>query len=355
MSHQDELRLGVEQLTEALRSGGHDTTVTGFRADAVGTGQMGMSFRVHLEFGGDPDGAPATLVAKVAGGPPDKRATVAGSYRNEVEFYRTLAPTLAVRTPRCWYSWVSDDATDFLLLLDDLAPAVQGDQLAGCNAAEATAAVQTLAGLHGPRWCDPTIPQTSNLAEVDLEVGLGLGPVMEAMTAVFLDRFDGRLAPEDVEVMEQVPAAIGPWIVGRLDRFGPVHGDYRLDNLMFSPDGGAVTALDWQTVSLGLPARDLSYLLATSLEPEVRRSEEDRIVEAYHRALLGHGVTGYDLDLCRDDYRYAMLQAPLIIVLGCAVGTPTERGDEMFLAMTRRSCAAIRDSRTFDLVGALPA
>lgn len=344
-------RLEPAALTRALRSEGHDVTITDVRAEPVGTGQMGDSFRLHLAHRG-PSALPPTLVAKIAGGPADKRAAVAGSYRTEVDFYRHLAPTVAVRVPRCWHAWISDDATDFVLLLDDLAPAVQGDQIAGCSTAEALAAAVNLAGLHGPRWCDPTLATDGGLAEVDADTAGALGDVMAPMTRTFLDRFAGRVAPEDREVLERIPAVAGPWLLGRRERFGPVHGDYRLDNLMFAPDGATVTALDWQTVSLGLPARDLAFLCSTGLAPEDRRAHEDEVVTAYHRALLAHGVEGYDLDLCRDDYRYAMVQGPLIIVLGCAVGTPTERGDAMFLAMTERSCAAIRDHDPFALIEA---
>ncbi|QXC61110.1 ecdysteroid 22-kinase family protein [Aquihabitans sp. G128] len=336
-------------ITEALRAGGHPVTVTGVEATAIGTGQMAGSYRLALDFDGDPGEVPPTLVAKLAVGPMDKRTSVAGAYRTEVDFYRDLAPTLAVRVPRCWHASVSEDATDFLLLLDDLAPAEQGDQLAGCDVVDAEAAAVNLAGLHGPRWCDPTLAD-GTLAIVTADEASVLTEVLEPMTSVFTDRFAGRLRAEDQEVLERVPAVAGSWLVGRGERFAPVHGDYRLDNLMFAPDHGPVTALDWQTVSLGLPARDLAFLLATGLSIEDRRAHEDDLVAAYHRALLGHGVTGYDLDACRDDYRYAMLQAPLIIVLGCAVGTPSERGDRMFLAMAERSCAAIRDLDPFALL-----
>src|SRR5690606_33281961 len=109
--------------------------------------------------------------------------------------------------------------------------------------------------------------------------------------------------------------------------------------------GGAyrATTVDWQTLTVGLPARDLSYFLATSLTTEDRRAHEHRLVARYHEGLLSHGVTGYPLDLCWDDYRFALLQGPLITVLGCAYGTPTERGDAMFLTMAARACAALRD------------
>ena len=43
-----------------------------------------------------------------------------------------------------------------------------------------------------------------------------------------------------------------------------IHGDYRLDNLMFPPHGTGVVAVDWQTLAVAPPARDLAYFLATS-------------------------------------------------------------------------------------------
>ncbi|MFL6062666.1 MAG: oxidoreductase family protein, partial [Marmoricola sp.] len=135
-------------------------------------------------------------------------------------------------------------------------------------------------------------------------------------------------------------------------RFGPVHGDYRLDNLLFPPAGAsdAVAAIDWQTLSLGLPARDLAYLLGTGLAVEDRRTHERGLVEEYHADLLAYGVADYPLELAFEDYRFAMLQGPLVSVFGCAYGARTERGDAMFAAMVERSCTAMRDLGTLELI-----
>ncbi len=347
-------RVSAEVVTAALRAGGHDVTVRSLTSEPVGTGQMGESRRLHLDYDGDPGDAPATLVAKLPAGSPEQRAAVAGTFRTEVDFYRRVAPTVAVRAPRCWHAWISEDAIDFLLLLEDLAPAVQGDQIAGCGLAEAAAAARNLAGLHGPRWCDPTLVDDGLQLPDPESTGL-LGALLGPMTDRFVERFADRLDAADREVLAAVPEVAGAWLSGRSERVAPVHGDYRLDNLMFHPDG-EVTALDWQTLSLGLPARDLAYLCSTCLDVEVRRTGEDEVVAAYHRALTagppdGAGVSGYSLEECVEDYRYSMLQAPLIIVLGWAVSTATERGDAMFLAMTERAVAAIRDHDTFSLIG----
>ena len=73
---------------------------------------------------------------------------------------------------------------------------------------------------------------------------------------------------------------------------------------------------------------------------------------AYHDALLGYGVTDYDLETCWRDYRLGMLQAPLITTLGCAFASNTERGDEMMRVMLERGCQAIRDLDSLELIAA---
>jgi aminoglycoside phosphotransferase (APT) family kinase protein len=204
-----------------------------------------------------------------------------------------------------------------------------------------------LAGLHGPRWCDPTLGEPGGLNVMDPVAATMLGEVLAPMNQMFFDHFGDRLAPAHRAVFERVPEVAGAWILGRPERHGPVHGDYRLDNLMFAPDGSDVATVDWQTISFGLPARDLAFLCSTGLDADVRRSSEASIVQAYHRALITHGVDDYSIEDCHDDYAYAMLQAPLIVVLGWVVADKTERGDAMFLTMTERACAAINDHDPF--------
>ncbi|TIC89356.1 DUF1679 domain-containing protein [Nocardioides sp. GY 10113] len=331
-------------------------TVLGAAVEAVevtrvGTGQIGTCYRVALTAPGDP-ALPTTVLVKLPAEDPAARELLANVYRTEVRFYDEIAPTVAVRVPHCHLATYAGTGAEFTLVMADAAPATQGDQLAGCSADQARDAVVNLAGLHGPRWCDPTLLEIEGLSingpeDADLMAEL-YGPATE----IFVDLLGDRLTPECVATLHEVAAVIGPWALGRAERFGLVHGDYRLDNLLFPPDDApGVIAVDWQTLSLGLPARDLAFFLGTSLEPAQRRRDERSLVAAYHRALLDHGVTGYDEGLAWDDYRYAMLQGPLIAVFGCAYGTRSERGDAMFAVMVERSCAAIRDLGSLALVG----
>lgn len=353
----------AEWLTDALQAGGWAATVTAFRAEPVGTGQMAACFRLHLDVevdaGAEPP--PATIVVKLRPEGVDLGPVAAGAYRNEVSFYAELAPTVTVRAPACHHAAYDEGTGAFTLLLEDLHPARQGDQVDGCSLAEAQAAAVNLAGLHGPRWCDPSLVGVAELALTTKDGAEVLGQVVVSTTAMFCDRYGDRLSAADRRTLQESAEVIGAWALGRPERFAPVHGDYRLDNLLFpvagdgedagaAGDAGGVVAVDWQTVSLGLPARDLAFLLGTSLSVEDRRAGEDDLVAAYHAALQAEGVAGYTLDQCHDDYRFGLLQGPLIIVTGSIFSTRTDRGDDMFMAMAARACQAVRDHDTLAMV-----
>ena len=339
--------MNVGDLTAAGAADVLGSAVTAVETERVGTGQIGTCYRLRLT-GAD---APASVLVKL---PPEDQGTrdmMAGAYRGEVRFYREVAPTVAVRVPDCHHAWAAADSGDFVLVLEDLAPAEQGDQVAGCSVEQARDALVNLAGLHGPRWCDPGLVEVETLGRNGPDEIALLLQMYGPTTELFLDGLGDLVSAEDATTIRACESVLEAWLLGRAERFGLVHGDYRLDNLMFPPQGPGVVAVDWQTLSLGLPARDVSYFLGTSLEASTRRTHERELVAAYHDALVAHGVTGYDLDLCWDDYVFAMLQGPLVAVFGCAYGARTERGDRMFAAMVARSCAAIRDLGTLDVIG----
>jgi hypothetical protein len=331
-------------LTAALHAAGHEAEVVAVRSEPIGHGQIGSNHRLTLTYGAVGE-LPPTMVVKLGAG--EDRSIVSSGYRNEVAFYRDLAATVAVRTPTCWHASISDDATVFTLLLDDLAPAEPGDQVAGCDATAAGAAVRNLAGLHGPRWCDPTLWDHPLLVAVDDDGAAFLGDVFTSAVDMFVDRYRTELADDDEPLLRRIAEAVPTWIVARPERFALLHGDYRLDNLLFDA-GGEVAAVDWQTLTVGHPGRDLAYFCETSLTPEDRRAHEEDLVAAYADALRQHGADGAG----GDDYRLGLLQGPLITVLGAVYATAgrSERADAMFLTMLGRSLAAIRDLDPFALL-----
>jgi hypothetical protein len=318
----------------------------------IGTGQTGATYRVSATYDTE-QGLPQTFAIKLPAQDDAVRERVALGYLSEVEFYTDVADRVRIPVPGCFYSDIAEDGTDFVLVLTDMAPAVQGDQIAGCTAAEAQLVVEALAGLHGPSWCDPIwlgLSAISMPKPGDAAAAKGLGDVSVMAADITIDKLGDRMSAEDKETLRAAMGLVTPWLMAEPNRFALMHGDYRLDNLLFDPDRTRVTVVDWQTMGIGLPARDLAYFTATSLAPEVRSEVEADIVHRYHTALLGYGVTGYDADACWRDYRLGVLQAPLITSLGFAFAASTERGDEMILTMLHRGCRAIRELGTLDLI-----
>jgi hypothetical protein len=341
--------VNIDELTTTWLSEALGAQVDEITAVPVGTGQIGTCYRLTLSG----TGVPTSMLAKLPAPDPGTRDILANVYRTELRFYSLIAPTVDVRVPTTYYSEMAAGSGDFTLLMEDLSPREQGDQLAGCSVAQARDAVVNLAGLHGPRWCDPTLLDVEGLQINGPDDASLMAELYGPATDIFVDGLAALLSDEDVVTLRAAVEIVEAWALARAERFGLVHGDYRLDNLMFPPDGGAgVVALDWQTLSLALPARDLAYFLSTGLSVEDRRAHERDLVAAYHQALTAYDVRDYSLEDCWEDYRFAMVQGPLVSVFGCAYGTRTERGDRMFAAMVARSCAAIRDLDTLALVPA---
>jgi hypothetical protein len=318
----------------------------------IGTGQTGATYRVCATYAAA-TGLPDTFAVKLSAQDDAVRERVALGYLSEVEFYADVAGQVQIPVPRCYYSDISESGADFVLVLADMAPAVQGDQIAGCSPQEAQLAVEALAGLHGPSWCDPTwlaLKAVSMPKPGDEAAAKGLGDISLMAADITIDKLGARMSVEDRDTLRAAMGLVMPWLLAEPTRYSLMHGDYRLDNMLFDPDRTRITIVDWQTVGVGLPARDLAYFTATSLAPDLRAGIERDLVGRYHEALLGLGVANYDAETCWRDYRLGVLQAPLLSGLGFAFAASTERGDEMMLTMFHRGCRAIRELGTLELI-----
>lgn len=336
-------------LGTVLAANGHDVTITSIHREAVGTGQMAHNERYRFTFDGDPGDAPASVVVKFPSPSEESRgAGAAGGYRNEVRFYTDLADDLSIVVPRCLHGAVADDSTVFTLVLEDLAPARQGDQIAGASDEQILLAVENLAGLHAPRWGDPT------LADIDWLQTSGGDAIafVEMVTPMFVERYRHRLSEQARTVFETFGARSGAWIEREPTTRTLVHGDYRLDNLMFatSTGGAPISAVDWQTIGVGSGPRDLGYLLGNSAEPEARRRHEPEALGRYREAMANLGVA-LTADEVMAMYRHGTFQGPFITMLGSIAVGQTDRGDDMFMAMAERSAAQILDLDALDLLG----
>jgi len=332
-----------EGLTAAWLSTVLGTDVRVVGSSRIGDGLVGMNIRLALRSDGS---VPDSVIAKLPSPDPTSRATgiALRNYEREVNFYLEIAPTVDIRVAHCYHAeWHAADG-DFALLMEDLAPAQQGNQIDGCDTAQARTAVLELAKLHGPRWGDPALDDVEWLSRRAPGESQQLAMLWSMFLPGFLGTFGKYLSADAVGVVERFGAQIAGWVDERDPPTTVTHGDYRLDNLMFAgPEGGAaIAAVDWQTPGHGLGMTDVSYFLGNGVLPDKRRQIERELVDDYGEALAGYGVAVDAADLWRQYRRDAYAGVVMSVIASQIVGT-SDRSEAMFAAMATRHTQHVLD------------
>ena len=337
--------LTVDWLSQRLDAAGMLTVgkLVDFSWQPIGTGQVGDSARITLTYD-RPGAGPPTVVGKFPAADLASRQTAAALrlYAKEVRFYQEIAPRLSARVPQVMAAEIADDGVDFILLLEDMGPARIGNQLNGCTLADARAAIRQAAAIHAPSWNDPVLAAIPWLQPPGTNRSRRVGPDDQsaAAHAIFRERYAGILEPELMAVCDAFNEVSGLW---HGHRDGPkciVHGDFRLDNLLFDIRGGAepVAVLDWQTVTFGMGANDIGYFLGTGIGDALRSLHEDELLNLYCTEMSARGVP-LTRDMIWDDYIVGALLGISTAVFSAAFVERTPRGDANFLSMARGACA----------------
>ncbi len=304
-------------VSQALAAGGRP----GVRVVAVdrrrigeGVGILAELHRLQLTYAPEAAAGPSSLVAKLRSPSPEVRELCGayGMYEREVRFYQEVAGAIELRTPEPYFSAFDPASGDFVILMEDLAPAASPDQVAGISLADLTAAIDGVATLHARWWGHPRLAELRAIMPSVVEppyaphgaenYRASLPAALEALRA--RDHHDlARIAEKVANALEAMLAAIGaePLTLG--------HGDFRVDNLMFrpTPGGRELTVVDWQIVMQVRGPYDVGYLMGGAAPVELRRANETALLRRYHGALIRQGVAGYSFEACELDYRRAVL------------------------------------------------
>ena len=313
--------------------------------EAIGTGQMSKSYRVRYC---RPQGERESVVVKLAATDQNSRdvGVNLGVYLREITFYRELRDRIDRDGTLAEWHLAEHDPVEgwFTLVLEDIEDGVQGDQIAGCGPAEARAAMVALARIHAPVFGDLALAATDWLNQPNpLNQAL-----LSALLPSFLERYRGRIAPEHVEVCERFVAAADAWEADQRPPLGLVHGDYRLDNILFHNE--ACTVVDWQTLGWGPVMRDAAYFIGGALSVEERRTHEASLLRAYYDELLAHGVAGFSWEQCREEYQRQCFLLLVMTIAPAMVVERTERGDDMFMAVLERAAEMAIDLNALELL-----
>jgi hypothetical protein len=347
-------------LTEVFhRAGvGGGCVVADVRSRSIGTGQVGDNVRFELTWNSDADGLPATVIGKFPSQSPVSRSTAVNmsTYVREIGFYRDLQHEVSIRTPDVLHVGWDPDTHDFVVMMEDIRAAEQGDQLAGCSVARAELVVDQAVGLHAPTWGrDDELRRYDWLGFPDAERSEFMHLMVTALFPGFAERYADRLAVDDLAtgsaLIERYPA-LSASVAAWADRHGGwcvVHGDYRLDNILFGTDSTAppVTVVDWQTVTGGIGPADIAYFCGAGLLPAARGEHERSLVARYGAGVRAAGVD-VDDDALWEGYVLGSAGGLIMAVLASQIVERTDRGDEMFAVMAERHAAQIRDVELLD-------
>jgi hypothetical protein len=293
------------------------------------------------------------VVLKVAATDQVSRQTplAMGLYEREVRFYREIAPRIRGPLARCYHAAFDGSAGVFDVLVGNANPATVGDELCGATAEQVGSRSSSWLGRMvrcsairrwpAPSWLNRDAPINQAL--------------ITQLYASFIDRYRDQIPPQYRTVCERLVNGFGAYLAGEAasERIqGLVHGDRRLDNLLFGIAGAdrALTVVDWQTVTWGPALTDLAYFLGCALPVADRRAQYDALLLAYHEALGPHApLTLADV---RDGVRGQSFFGVMMAIVSSMLVQRTDRDDAMFMTMLQRHCEHVLD---IDALAILPA
>ena len=339
-------------LSTALQRKGIEGTVADFDIEAVGTGQLGETKRYRLRYRGTPPAhAPRTLVGKF---PSDNAVAAAtgrdlGFYRSEVMFYRELAHRAVIHTPAVYVCELDPDNGNFVLLLEDMAPARAGDHMTGCTVDDARKALHEGAMLHAAFWNDAELERQPWLYVPPGAQGFYTTELLESSWDYFVANYAAQMDPQVIKVCDKFVRCHAAWNAPRSAPKCFSHNDFRVDNMLFGAQ--RICVVDWQTSAYLGTGMDVAYFLGSAFDRDTRKAVEHCLLKDYLAALHSRGVNDYDFEHLLADYRHYSFAVLVVAIAATVIVKKTERGDRLFMKMVTDGAYQAIDN---DAVDALP-
>ena len=191
------------------------------------------------------------------------------SYQVESQWYRVQSnrngPSLA-RIPDCL--GVKTDGDETLLVLEDLDAAGFAGRRSSVNQTEWQACVRWLAAFHSEH------------------LGVASEGLWESGTYWHLETRPDELGKLEDLTLKKAASAIDAKLKASVFQT-LVHGDAKLANFCFSPDGSEVAAVDFQYVGGGCGMKDLAYFVGSCFRDEEAERREGEVLNFYFKELRG--------------------------------------------------------------------
>lgn len=316
--------------------------VTGVEHELIGVG-IGVSSAVYrLNLTGDD--VPETMILKLPA--LDEAAvftcTMLRMYQREVLFFDELAQRSPIRVPAGYGGALSDDGSQYYLLMEDVGDNRIVDQVTGMDIADAERSVEALANWHAEFW-----GQAQQYVDSNAAVSLGDEIYLGVLPVVFAEGWDK--IQQEMEIHPTVAAVAPKWTAKLPEMLAALsaepttvaHGDYRADNIFFD-DAGNVVLLDFQLTGLGTPAYDLAYFITQSLQADVAAAHEQALFDRYVATLIAAGVPEADTTGLWENYRMTALFCLVYpVVASRGMDLSDQRQYDLIATMNERCARAI--------------
>ncbi len=352
--------LSVDWLNWALGEFTANNPIVGFEKETIGVGAgfMGQLARLTIEYARHHESAPRHIVAKFASASSQTREMARNQsyYQREISFYEDIGSEVGIPVAACYFSAHVEETNHFVLLLEDMSPAVASDQVSGTSETDSEWVIETIAKLHAKWWNSERLANYSwaqpIFNEIPMELGLEMihKAIEDAETKGTFDTY-----PEIKRLMKMLPPLFSMKPPAPFP-FTLIHGDLRSDNV-FCPtsDGGRYGLIDWQLSGMGQPATDLVRWLTQSITVAQRQKTEQDLLKLYHRRLLEYGVTGYTFKQLMKDYQLNLVVILLMFSNSMDdIDKSEERSKAVLDVMYKRLDAALLDWKTVNLLRVLP-
>lgn len=344
--------IDAEYLNHVLALNDIDATIAHVGKAPVGTGQIGDCVRFALDYQSAAPDAPKSLVGKFPADADDSRTAGVefGIYNREVKFYQQLQPKARIATPDCYFADIDEETHDFILLMSDAAPAVQGDQLKGISLSQARTVIREAAKLHSAFWMDESLAELQWIKNTPQAEALFNAEIMRDVWASFSDRYGDRVSDSARHLGVRLSNEYEKFDSLKSEQQCLVHVDFRPDNMLFAAAQGGkpLSVVDWQSVSFGPAATDVGYCIAGALAPELRRQNEAELLKLYTSELERLGAGPYEPDKLKAHYVLGAYQLFSTAFHSSMFVERTARGDEMFLKMLNGAVELIFDHQAED-------
>jgi hypothetical protein len=297
-------------------------------------------FRIEGEL---PVGLPAALCVKGYFSEAGRAARAAGI--SEACFYRDLAHVTGVRTLNCVYAEVDRGGHGVVITEDANETGVTFcDALDDCTVDRTADLLGQLAVLHAYGWENAALGRRDWL-KPRLAHMLAVRGITE-IRANF-DGPNGAGVPDQVRDAHMLVEAYGRLVAGTPGaRWTVVHGDSHVGNTFIDGQGRA-GLLDWQITQYAPWSLDVSYHIASALEPDVRADRERALLRHYLDHLAAAGVVDPpSFEVAWDDYRAGVVHGFFLW------GITQFVRPEVITQLLRRLGAAADDHDSFALLAA---